>query len=126
MKTTKNGRKDSLLLPAAPGAQDPGRGMSRRAFFRGAAGLGVASALLPAFARKAAAADAPPACTDLNAKRGSYWREGGKYFVQENVDASKLADGIIRARVDGRWQTFRTRSITKHFFDFNIDRKSVV
>jgi hypothetical protein len=98
--------------------------IGRRTFLSRAAGIGAASVLLPLVAgRKAAAeegATEAAACTDLNAKRGTYWKEDGKYFVQTTVDPSKLNTGVLKARVDGRWQTFLTRGIDDRFFNFNI------
>jgi hypothetical protein len=50
--------------------------------------------------------------------RESYWRDG--YFVHENVDTSRLDEGIIRARVDGEWQEYVNRHLSDDFIDWNL------
>lgn len=98
---------------------------NRRSFFVKMAGVAAAPFLLNSlFSRKAIAgetADIPYAA--LNESRRSYWKEGGKYFVQETVDSSLLDQGMIRARVDGRWNDFAIRNVNEHFFDYNIAQR---
>jgi hypothetical protein len=108
------------------------RFLSRRKFLAtggaaGLAGLPVASSLLSP--RKAAAdpaGDPPLACTDMNALRESYWSPDGAYFVQQNVDASRLDQGVISARVDGRWQDFEVRTVTKEFLEWNFGKRAAM
>jgi hypothetical protein len=108
--------------------------VSRRRFL-GLGGVGGLAALpllnqvLPV--RSAAAAEGPgfgetPSCTDLNAAREPYWHDNGTYFVQENVDVSQLADGVIRARIDGRWQGFQVRELTRAFQDWNFAKREAM
>jgi len=111
-------------LPEEIGMKDTpidGENVNRRSFFGKLAGLAAAPFLINSWlSRKARAGALDVPFTDLQETRGSYWREDGKYFVQENVDASKLDQGVIRARVDGRWNDFAIRNMTDHFFDYNI------
>ena len=105
--------------------------ISRRSLIKagGAAGAaGLACSLLTG----TAAADNGPgqpggpyttnfqAVKDTGAARESFWKEGGKYFVQKNVDVTKVDQGIIRARVDGEWHTFAIRELDDAFLDFNM------
>jgi hypothetical protein len=60
----------------------------------------------------------------LGAAREAYWHSGGAYFLQKNVDTTKVDKGIIRARVDGSWQEFVIRECDDAFFKFNIDMRT--
>jgi len=52
----------------------------------------------------------------------SFWNGG--YFQQKTVDMRPIETGIIRARVDGRWESYTIRSLDDAFFGWNIgDRK---
>lgn len=95
---------------------------NRRSFFGKMAGLAAAPFLLSSlFSRKAGAGELEEVpYSAMKENRGTYWKENGKYFVQDSVDSSKLDQGVIRARVDGRWSDFAIRNINDHFFDYNI------
>ncbi len=113
-------------------AQEPSEQiLSRRSLIKagGAAGAaGLACSLLTG----TAAADNGPgeqggpyttdfqAVKDTGATRESFWKEGGKYCVQKNVDVTKVDKGIIRARVDGEWHTFAIRELDDTFLNFNM------
>ena len=49
-----------------------------------------------------------------------FWQDG--YFVQQNVDASKLADNIIKAKVDGEWQEYELTEFPEIFFNWDFDK----
>lgn len=47
------------------------------------------------------------------------WKEG-KYCRQESVDAKRIAQGLIRARIAGRWQEYRVQELPQSFVDWNL------
>lgn len=51
----------------------------------------------------------------------NYWKGG--YCVQKTVDMSKYDEGIIRAKVDGKWQEFKIREFPEKFMKWNIERR---
>lgn len=57
-----------------------------------------------------------PDTTDKEGKKGRW----SGYFVQENVDGTKLSQGIIRARVDGKWQEYKVVTLPDGFLDWNF------
>jgi len=60
-----------------------------------------------------------PDPADSTGKRGKW--QG--WFHQDNVDGSKLAQGIIRAKVEGRWQEFRVVELPQDFCEWNFARR---
>ncbi len=84
------------------------------------AGTALASGVASADDDKPTEDDYFKSLKELNARRESCWKEDGKYFVQENVDASSLEDGVIRARIDGEWHDFLVREIDDAFYNFNM------
>jgi len=46
------------------------------------------------------------------------WKDGT--FHQETIDLSKYADGIIKAKVDGKWQEFKVTNLPEKFMKWNI------
>lgn len=46
----------------------------------------------------------------------NYWKEN--VFTQPNIDMSKYDDGIIRAKVDGKWQEFEIRELPDGFMEW--------
>ena len=50
--------------------------------------------------------------------KSDFWR--GEYFRQETVDASRLDGGVILARVNGQWETYRTRNLDEGFIEWNV------
>lgn len=56
---------------------------------------------------------------DSTGKRGKW--QG--WFHQDNVDVSKLAQGTIRAKVEGRWQEFRVVELPQGFCEWNFSRR---
>lgn len=103
--------------PAGPAAID------RRTFLRGAGGGAVllAGALLPS-AHGSLAGCAPRPVNEPEESQG-WWKDGGRYFVQDSVDSSRQAEGVIRARVDGRWQTFRTVALPRSFVEWSLGER---
>lgn len=60
-----------------------------------------------------------PDPTDTTGKRGNW--QG--WFHQNNIDASRLENGIIRARVEGKWQEFNLVSVPEGFVKWNFSRR---
>jgi len=48
----------------------------------------------------------------------NYWK--GDTFIQPNIDVSEYEAGIIRAKVDGKWQKFEIRSLPDGFMEWRI------
>lgn len=51
-------------------------------------------------------------------QKSDFWTEN--YFHQTSVDTSKLDEGVIRARVRGRWERFKIRALDDGFVDWNV------
>jgi len=100
----------------------------------------ILAAIVVSVAMSAQAADTPaPGTTNPEHGSASFWKDArfipdpadstgrrGKWqgwFHQDNVDASRLAEGIIRARVDGQWQEFRTVELPVDFQEWNFSRR---
>ena len=49
---------------------------------------------------------------------GQLW--DGNTFVQKNVDASRLEENVIRAKVDGKWQEYELVDFPEIFMTWNI------
>jgi|UniRef100_A0A7V3V069 hypothetical protein len=60
-----------------------------------------------------------PDPNDSTGKRG-VWQG---WFHQDNVDVSKIDQGIIRAKVEGRWQEFQVVELPADFLKWNFDRR---
>jgi len=56
----------------------------------------------------------------LPAEARSWWRGGGRWFRHDTVDTRRLDQGIVRARVDGRWQDFNTVSLPAAFVKWSF------
>lgn len=54
--------------------------------------------------------------------RHQFWKGG--MFHQETVDASLVEKGLIRAKVDGKWQEFKIREFPEEFLKWNIERRA--
>ena len=87
---------------------------SRRSFLAGTTGGLAVAALLPGCAPTPA-----PRGEFLPAEALSWWREG-RYFVHETVDSRQRQQGLIRARVDGKWQDFRTVTLPARFREWSF------
>ncbi len=44
----------------------------------------------------------------------------GNTFHQKTVDISKYSEGIIKAKVEGKWQEFKIRDLPDNFMEWNI------
>jgi len=55
------------------------------------------------------------------AKDLTCWQDG--YFVQENIDMSQYDNKIIRAKVDGKWQEYKTVDVPDAFIKWNWDAR---
>lgn len=53
-----------------------------------------------------------------------FWTDGT--FKQNTVDASREAEGIIRALIDGRWTEFNTIELPAPFMDWNLSARKEV
>lgn len=123
MSQSKN---DKEMLTAAHTNSDPnprGGTVSRRSLLMAG---GAATLAVPLLTGQKALADDADEYSEmkkvqkLGSTRENYWDPSGKFFVQKNVDNSKVDKGILRARVDGTWQEFVNREIDDAFFDHNI------
>ena len=47
----------------------------------------------------------------------------GNLFKQESVDSSQFREGIIRARVDGKWQKYEIRALPDAFIEWNLNSR---
>jgi len=104
--------------------QSGGPRLSRRSLLKAGGAVTLAAGALSG---RPARGDAPAdpksgleGLDELGAKRESYWQQDGAYFVQKNVDVSKVDQGIIRARVNGVWRDFAIRELDSAYFDFNM------
>ncbi len=50
-----------------------------------------------------------------------FWTNGS--FSQNTVDASREAEGIIKAYLDGRWEEFQTIDLPTEFMDWNLSAR---
>lgn len=53
----------------------------------------------------------------------SDWWEEGRYVDHRVVNSSRRSQGIIRARVDGRWTDFEIRSLPDRFVDWSLQKR---
>ncbi len=60
-----------------------------------------------------------PDPNDSTGKRGTW--QG--WFRQDNIDATKLARGVIRAKVEGKWQEFKVVELPADFLKWNFSRR---
>ena len=51
----------------------------------------------------------------------NWWK--GKTFHQDNVDVSRVDSGIIRAKVEGVWKTFKIRTLSDDFMKWNFNAR---
>jgi hypothetical protein len=51
-----------------------------------------------------------------------FW-EGGKYCRQGNIDISKESQGIIRARIEGKWQNLSVQHLSQAFMEWNLKER---
>ncbi len=87
-----------------------GHKINRREFFGKAGKLGGA-AFLSTLAGRAFAGE-------WEQGMGDFWANGS--FRQDTVDASREAEGIIRAFIDGGWKEFNTLDLPQAFMDWNL------
>lgn len=52
----------------------------------------------------------------------SLWEEGS-YFVQKSIITARLAEGVIQARVDGKWQKFTLTELPESFINWSFKRR---
>ena len=55
----------------------------------------------------------------VSAPYPQFWKEG-KYCRQDNIDLKKSGQGVIRAKVDGKWQDFMVRQLPDKFLEWNF------
>ncbi len=51
-----------------------------------------------------------------------FWQKSG-YFVQTNIDLKKYGQGIIRAKVENKWQEFKIQELPDAFLDWDFQRR---
>lgn len=64
------------------------------------------------------------ACGNQNTSGGfgeGLWQD--KIFVQKTFDNSSWEDGIIRARVDGKWQDYELTNLPESFLTWNLNAR---
>lgn len=59
---------------------------------------------------------------NLEHAQRKFWKKGG-YFVQSNIDLKNYSKGIIRARVENRWQNFRIQTLPEKFVDWSLQHR---
>ena len=60
-----------------------------------------------------------PDTTDPTGKRGRW----SGWFHQDDVDASKLKDGVIRGKIDGQWLDLKVVSLPDDFCKWNFEKR---
>lgn len=60
-----------------------------------------------------------PDTADPMGKRGT-WKG---WFHQDNIDLSKYAEGVIKAKVEGKWQDLKVVNLPQGFLDWNFSRR---
>jgi hypothetical protein len=50
-----------------------------------------------------------------------FWQDG--YFVQTNVDASRLDNNLIKAKIDGEWQEYQLTEFPEIFFNWDFAKR---
>ncbi len=98
------------------GSREDGNRMDRRQFLGRAGRLGGA-VLLTGMAGRALAGEWEQGMED-------HWSAGS--FRQDCVDASREAEGIIRARLDGTWSELETVELPEAFLDWNLSARREV
>ena len=64
-------------------------------------------------------------CTQENVKSGGFGQEfwEGETFVQKSVDASKLDENLIRAKVDGKWNEYELVDLPDEFIKWSTSER---
>ncbi len=90
--------------------------------------LRSSGALLGASALVGCAPAAPPSdCTGpeggfVPREAGSFWQSGG-WFQHDTVDASRVGEGIIRARLEGSWRELELVELTDRFVSWSFQER---
>ena len=50
--------------------------------------------------------------------KSNFWH--GDYFHHTNVDVSQLDEGVVRARVHGKWESYHIREMDDGFLEWNV------
>jgi hypothetical protein len=102
-----------LLSSGVSPVLERGVSMDRREFLE-KAGKASGALLLSTIAGKALAGELEQSAAEL-------WQNGA--FLQNCVDASNEADGIIRASVAGVWGDYSTTNLPEAFLDWNLSAR---
>ncbi len=64
-------------------------------------------------------------CAQENVKSGGFGQEfwDGETFVQRSVDASKLDENLIRAKVDGKWNEYELVNLPDEFIKWSTSER---
>jgi hypothetical protein len=60
-----------------------------------------------------------PDTTDPSGRRGKW----SGWFHQDNIDVSRLKEGVVRARIEGQWQELKVVELPQDFCDWNFGRR---
>ena len=88
----------------------------RRSFLAGVAGSVLGASMV-------SGCEGPPSLPRpefLPEAARSWWQGGGRYFHHDTVDLGRPDQGILRARVDGRWQSFSTVDLPEAFLSWSM------
>lgn len=64
-------------------------------------------------------------CKTVSNKKSAktrFWHKDN-YFVQTNIDLKNYDKGIIRAKIEGKWQDFQIQELPDKFIDWSIQRR---
>ncbi|MEO0130277.1 MAG: hypothetical protein ABIK76_01090 [candidate division WOR-3 bacterium] len=57
-------------------------------------------------------------------KDGKYdFYKNNEYFIQKTIDTKKIDQGIIRAKVDNKWQDFQVVELPEGFLEWNFEKR---
>ena len=113
---------------------DKDRSITRRGFLRGTSAaliaLGAAATAGCSGSRTSETDYARKGGLTADTNPSSWWRKSGgmggaassrpSFVVHDTVDTSRLAEGVILARVDGSWRQFKVAELPGRFVDWSL------
>jgi len=114
--------------------QDKGRLVTRRGFLWGASAafiaLGAGTTAGCSSSRTSDPAYTPKSGLATDTDASSWWHRNGDmagrassrplFVVHDTVDTRRLAEGVILARVDGSWRSFKVVELPDRFMDWSL------